>query len=305
MQFGGHETFAIREGWLYKGLKMLSTEPEMLNHVHVADYLGVGRNMAKSIRHWLIATGLAERSTPDGEIRKALLQPTEFGHSVWNNDPYFMEPGTWWLLHVNLVNSPDHAASWSWFFSSFNLDRFDRAVCVESLRRHLEMTRKRQPSTNTLDRDVGCLLATYSRVIPPTSVDPEESNISPFTELSLLTHFRTSGYYQLNLAVKPIPPGVFCYAIAMAFPDCQKGRGNSDITIHDAARRPGGPGRVFAFRSESLFETALRIEEEVGGTDLQIAGLAGSRVLRIRRQPAIKWVDAFYASIEQRKTHAA
>lgn len=48
MRFGGHETFPVREGWLHKGLKLVAEEPDKLSHEHVADWLGVGRNMAKS-----------------------------------------------------------------------------------------------------------------------------------------------------------------------------------------------------------------------------------------------------------------
>ena len=59
MRFGGHETFAIREGWLHKGLRLLRDHPERLVAEEAADWLGVGRNMAKAIRHWLVATGLA------------------------------------------------------------------------------------------------------------------------------------------------------------------------------------------------------------------------------------------------------
>ena len=55
MRFGGHETFPVREGWLHKGLKLVVEEPGKLTGEHVADWLGVGRNMAKSIRYWLQA----------------------------------------------------------------------------------------------------------------------------------------------------------------------------------------------------------------------------------------------------------
>jgi hypothetical protein len=51
MRFGGHETFAIREGWLHKGLMLLANHPARVDDNHVADWLGVGRNMGKSIKH--------------------------------------------------------------------------------------------------------------------------------------------------------------------------------------------------------------------------------------------------------------
>ena len=66
MGFGGHETFSIREGWLHRGLQLLKEDPERLLDEYAADWLGVGRNMAKSIRYWLAATGIADANSSPG-----------------------------------------------------------------------------------------------------------------------------------------------------------------------------------------------------------------------------------------------
>ena len=116
MRFGGHETFSVREGWLFKGLRMLIEDPDLLGDEFVADHLGVGRNMAKSIRHWLVATELAYRG--EGRVHnKTPLRVTELGRLVNDHDPYFLEIGTWWALHANLVRNRDDAATWVWFFN--------------------------------------------------------------------------------------------------------------------------------------------------------------------------------------------
>ena len=70
MRFSGHETFPVRDGWLHKGLKLLIDAPDVLHDKYAADHLGVGNNMAKSIRHWLLATGLAK---PDTDKRGCLV----------------------------------------------------------------------------------------------------------------------------------------------------------------------------------------------------------------------------------------
>ena len=215
MRFGGHETFWIREGWLYKGLKLLVEQPELLVDEHAADWLGVGRNMAKSIRHWLVATGLADRVTTG---KQASFAPTEFGQLIYDRDLYFSEIGTWWALHVNLVHNPAHANSFSWFFNHFNLNRFEKAACVENLHRALQLSQSRLPSPKTLDRDIACLLGSYARSIPGVKGDPEESRECPLTELALFSHFRTSGYYQVHQGMKDIPPHLFGYAMSRAFP---------------------------------------------------------------------------------------
>ena len=296
MKFSGHETFQVREGWLHKGMKLVSEEPELMGGEFVSDHLGVGRNMAKSIRHWLIATELAEVTAASASKKKPILQPTEFGSLVWENDPYFMELGTWWMLHANLVNNPGVATSWAWFFNSFSHDRFGRSVCLESLRRHIEMARKRPPSTSTLERDLGCLLLSYARTIPAQVVDPEDGADSPFRDLGLMNYFKSSGYYQLNQAAKELPPSIFGYAMAKAFDEFGRDRKSVDVSIGDATRKPGGPGRVFCLTGESLFETVSRIES-LEQSEIGIAGMAGERVIRVRCLKPCDWAKQLYLNV--------
>jgi len=299
VRFGGHETFAIREGWLHKGLRLLQENSEIFTQDDVADHLGVGRNMGKAIRHWLLATQLAEPAPESISGKRALLQMTELGRTVWKLDPYFLSEGTWWILHVNLVNNPAFAASWAWFFNSFGHDRFDRAVCVESLKRQIEMKTKKPPSASTLDRDLGCMLASYARTIPNTHDDPEDGADCPFRDLGLLSFFKTSGYYQIHHEVKPIPPEVLGYAISKCFEHTSGGARASDISITDAARKPGGPGRCFALTPETLFEVASRAESLSDNGAIQISGMAGDRVIRVKQQSPLDWVIAHYGSIEE------
>ena len=305
MRFCGHETFSIREGWLYKGLAMLRNDPERLGDEFVADYLGVGRNMAKSIRHWLFATGLAERSPAAGVKGRMILTPTDLGTLVGEKDPHFLEIGTWWALHVNLVNNKEHATSWAWFFNNFNLERFERTIAVENLRRHVQLLRQTMPSIKTLERDIACMLSSYARTIPQDNTDPEEQRDCPFRELGLLSYFKSSGYYQLHQGVKAIPPELFGYAMSVAFRDAREGNASTGITIHNATRQDGGPGRSFALTGESLFEVALRAEAEIGGKAIWIDGLAGSRVVRVSQKPPIQWLKEYYSSVEQEAQDAA
>ena len=54
-----------RAGWP-RGSGLLREDASAFDDPHVADQLGVGRNMAKSIEHWLLATGLAEKTRAPG-----------------------------------------------------------------------------------------------------------------------------------------------------------------------------------------------------------------------------------------------
>jgi hypothetical protein len=284
---------------------MVVKEPDRLVDEYAADWLGVGINMAKSIRHWLQATGLAVPAPEKRTGKTVLLQETELGRLVYERDPYFVENGTWWALHVNLVNAPEHAASWVWFFSHFNLNRFERSVCVEGICRYLEMSKGRMPRVKTLQRDIACLLNSYARVIPAEHDDPEEARDCPLTELGLLTYFRSSGYYQLHQGLKDIPPHLFGYALSKAFAEVSEGKGTIDITIRDAARQPGGPARAFVLTAESLFELALKVESNAQAGDFEIAGLATDRVIRVRKKKPLDWLREYYLDIERTDRDAA
>ena len=303
MKFSGHETFAIREGWLHKGLKLLIEDPELLYDEYVADWLGVGKNMSRSIRHWLVVTGLAERVTGNG--RQSPLVETELGQLIYERDLYFNESGTWWALHLNLVAPKTQVYTWQWFFNHFNLHRFDRSVCLESLRRHVLMSGVRSPRTSTLERDLACMLASYGRVIPVEHDDPEEARECPFVELGLMNHFRMSGYYQLHQGAKDVPPHLFGYALAQAFPDLTEGEGTVDIPLLQAARQPGGPGRAFVLTGESLFDLTSQVEATLGSREIQIAGLAGSRMIRVTKKKSLDWLRNYYADLERGDRRAA
>jgi hypothetical protein len=294
MRFGGHETFPMRDGWLHKGLRLVIEDPEAFGKSRPQDYLGVGKNMARAIKHWLVATELAEHA--EGKVtRWTPLQVTPLGRMIYARDSHFEDRATWWALHVNLVNNEAHAASWHWFFNYFNVQRFEKPVCVEGISRHLQMNHSRMPSGRTLDRDVSCLLATYALVIPRPNRDPEDLRECPFVDLGLMTHFRESGYYHINHARKEIPAHLLGYALAKSLrfdrdPTSEK----SDIRIIDAVQGIGGPGRSFLLGGEELLTLLQDGDAAQGELKLEIAGLAGERAVRMPKVAPLDWLDDYY-----------
>ncbi len=294
MRFGGHQTFAIRDGWLYKGLRLAVEDRARYQDPDLAEWLGVGRNMAKAIVHWMLATGLAERD-PAGGKRTRILRPTEFGELVWRRDRYFLLPGTWWAVHVRLVNNPAHAYSWNWFFNRYSPGRFEKPTCVEALRRHLTALGGRVPVQATLERDVSCLLRSYAVTVPARVADPEDSLDCPLSELGFLVHSRQTGFHRLNRGLKPVPHAIFAYAVASAresgFEAAGRPAKSLDYSLTQLAHEPNAPGRVFALTSEALFDLVSRYESE-GLVDL--SGSAGERVVRMDRLDALGCLDLYY-----------
>jgi len=294
MRFGGHETFQIREGWLNKGLRTLIENPELLAEDNFADRLGVGRNMGKSIKHWLTATGLADLVPAPNSPKKKRLQVNDLGKIIFEYDPYFMENGTWWALHVNLVNNPDFAYSWNWFFNIFNLIRFERAVCLEGLRQQLQFQRNNMPAIKTLQRDLNCLLGSYAKRIPNEEEDPEDASYCPFIGLNLMSYYPSSGFYVLNNGIKKIHRELIGYSLAICSDNFSKGHEFVDVSIRDAAQIAGGPGRCFVLSNETFFDIIQSIEDSGYNQDFNLSGSAGERLLRIRCKESFQWMKEFY-----------
>ena len=124
MKFRGHETFFIRKGWLYKGLKNIQKDKYVFmgTNGNSMDILGVGANMVKSLRYWMQAVGLTEE--PISGKRYQTL--TDFGELIYNNDKYLEEMGTLYLLHYMLAKNEEMATSWYYFFNEFNMSEFNR-----------------------------------------------------------------------------------------------------------------------------------------------------------------------------------
>jgi len=294
MKFGGHQTFFIRDGWLYKALTMLiedqDREMKLLTHEYSADYLGVGKNMAMAIRHWLIATGLAIRN------EEKYYEPTKLAKIIYENDKYFVNLGTWWVLHTNLVHSKENSFGWNWFFNDFNFERFDRSMCRDLLMRTLSLSKGRVPSENTVDRDLICMLSSYSRYIPSTEKDPEEAIESPFRELNLMNYYRDSAMYKINKGRKDVNIYIFMYVISLLLFDETKSI--VDITFYDLVNLKNGPSKIFQIDNESLFELLVRINESaVEQHALQIRGLAGERQLLFMNKSPLYWIDEYYKKV--------
>ena len=81
-RFKGHESFILREGWLNKGLFEIEKDAKVFSENYGADELGVGPNMAKSIRYWLKTMNLTEDKPKEG------TKLTELGRIILTGDPY-------------------------------------------------------------------------------------------------------------------------------------------------------------------------------------------------------------------------
>lgn len=296
MRFGGHQTFPLREGWLTKAVDLIETDPAAFLTKELSEHLGVGTNMAKSIEHWLVVTGLASRlGAKDAHRvnRKYVLTPV--GQTIYQRDPYFSLEDTWWLLHINTVNDQHNAATWDWFFNDFPEQRFDKTQLVGRLLRHENESSAKPASEKTIERDVSCFLSTYSRPVPREKKDPEEDLGSPFQDLGLISLLRASGSYEIHRRNRAITPEVLLYAILRSGVQGDNAQGTRfDFTFTNLIHHRSGPLQSLVLSTEGLFEALLNAENEAPEYGLAVRGLAGDRQITLKSIDLPTLVERMY-----------
>ena len=182
--FARHETFHPRFGWLKKGFDAVVGDSEALLHADAHIRLGVGKNMAASIRYWCSACKVIE-PLPTTETRGH--RPTPFGQLLLNEtgwDTYLEDAASLWLLHWKLLQTPCQAAAWRFVFDEFRKADFTR----EDLLRELTAYRDKlglRVQNSSLEKDVTCLLRMYVEQ-PQRKALTEETLDCPFVELGLI-----------------------------------------------------------------------------------------------------------------------
>jgi hypothetical protein len=177
----GHESFVLREGWLTQGIKAVSENCKLYSTNSGADALGVGTNMAKSIRYWMKTAGVTSESSAKG------VRLTDLGTVILNKDLYIEDIFTLWIVHANIVCNFDNATSWNIFFNRINLTTpFVRDELAELLKALIiECTGDENPSERSIKDDCSALLSMYARGGSPED-DPEDKRPSPFEDLGLV-----------------------------------------------------------------------------------------------------------------------
>jgi len=228
MQFAGHDTFHIRDGWLHKGLNVVSKNPEIFSDKYATDTFGVGRNMVDAIRYWLNASGLIEngkvKSTAENAGSKVVF--SSLGKLLYRRDRFIEEDLSLWALHFQLATNQDKATAWFWFFNKLPVTRFDSQICLNYLVRWIEQTEvKKKPNLTSLQKDINCLLRTYTKAHGKRRADysPEDSFECPLASLQLVDFLEHSDSYKLNFGKRMVPVAAFAYAV-LSFMNEKAGR---------------------------------------------------------------------------------
>ena len=274
----GHQSFPFRHAWLKKGYDRLRGDPAFFSRQDALVDLGVGKNMVDSIRHWLVALGLATPDSGAGKSRRS-FRVTPLAHAILRDDgwdPYLEDDGTLWLLHRQLVTVPERATTWWWAFHRPQTVTFRREQLVNEIVTVAEETTWRA-TRGTVKRDVDCFIRSY---LPARGgrATLEDSFSCPLTALGLVQPTLDREEFILSHGWQPsLPDGVFEWGLARYLEEQQAARDQRVTTVPLAQLLfgEGSPGRVFRLGEEALVDRLGRLAAATDGDWLydETAGL--------------------------------
>ena len=283
MRFRAHETFAIRKGWLHKGMKNIVNNPTVFidKDVNPMEKLGLGTNMVKALRYWLQVTGLTY------ENQKTRMQfLTRFGKLVWENDKYIEEDGTLYLIHYFLSSNKEMGTSWYYFFNEFAMHEFTKEDYLDSIATHLKF-KQVEPALKSLENDYTCILNTY---IPKKLTDPEDNMECPLSELGLIEQKDKKVYKKATLKEGIIPPQVMLAMIVDQHPE------ETEIKIADILKEKNSVGKLFNLDFIALYSYLDKMQ--IAGL-IQVVRTAGLDVIKIKDKKRFEdYVVDYYESIK-------
>lgn len=294
--FARHETFTPRYAWLKRGFDLIAAadhdgEPDRyaFNADRVHHELGVGKNMARSIRFWLQAARLLEERKPAGE-RSHVGEPTVFGTALLDDrhglDPYLEDVGTWWLLHWMLVSPQTYLPVWWAAFHTFTAVRFK----PDDLVAHAAACWPDQRESS-ITKDVKALVRAYRGKTGSRRRDKIDDILdSPLAQLGLVAATQQTRSLRFARGPKPgLPPAVAAFA-CLDFLQRTEAAGRQQL-IATLATEQGGPGRAFKLPERALVGLLERAAAESDGL-IQVSTTAGSEMLTIPGQASFGTVAA-------------
>lgn len=292
MKYRGHESFSIRKDWLAKGIRKIDSFKK--TELEAMDDLGLGKNMIKSLRYWLKATGIT-----NDDAKKKVFELSELGKIIKDHDPYVQESDTLWLLHYMLSKNLDYATSWYYFFNEFNQNEFTVDDFITSIKKFDEMNNPKPAIENSLIKDFEILRKTYLSNSDATSTstleenDPESNTDCPFSELGLITQI-SKGVYKKGIPLKQNLSSLILLCVILDQAEIQNGK--NEIKLSSLQNDKNNIGKIFNLDSILMLNLLSELENK---NLLTIVRTAGLDVVRLKtKMTFLECVKEYYRELE-------
>lgn len=249
MKFGGHQSFHLRDQWLYKGIYWTNQSSQILlnnakNTEKAMQELGIGKNMVDSLRYWLKATNLIKADSKGFVL-------TNTAHKILERDPYFELDGTLFLIHYLLATNKEEATTWYWFFNHFSAKEFEKESLENAFSAYIKIKTNRKIKDTTLDKDLNCLLRMYQSIKWSGRKNPETEIPSPFTKYGWIEK-KGEKFIRNKLSVNDFNIHIFAHILYIFWKNHLSQP--ESIKLEDLSTKENSPGRIFLFSLEEMNE---------------------------------------------------
>ena len=247
MKFGGHQSFHLRDQWLYKGIYWTHKSPQTLlnseqNTEKAMQKLGIGKNMVSALKYWLKATNLIKTSATGFVL-------TDTASTILDKDPYFELDGTLFLIHYLLATNKEEATTWHWFFNHFSAHEFEKESLENAFSAYIQIKTNKKIKNTTLDKDLNCLLRMYQSIKWTGRKTPETETPSPFTKYNWIEK-KGEKFIRNKLNINDFNIHIFAHILYIFW----KNHLNQpeSVNLEDLSLKENSPGRIFQFSLEEM-----------------------------------------------------
>ena len=246
LKLGRHQKFYLREAWLPK-LIDFCREPNLPAFAEdgIHHEFGVGKNMFTSMFFWAEASGIFRRcKIPNSQ--KAGLELTDLGMMIAEEDPFFEDRGSSWIVHINLTQ-PTGPPGWYWFFNELRFSDGGDEYLGHSFSNWLSESKPENTwKQSFIDNEIRCVTDCYT-------LAANESNLTTLENTPLLGSLNLLSRSPRQLvrssrSLEDLPLNIFLYGCAL-FREIYD---NPDPSLDDLLWLPNGPGRTFGLDSDGL-----------------------------------------------------
>ena len=268
--FGG---FSLRLSWLPRLVGRYASQEGMVpsNLETIACDLGVGKNMAKSMRAWARAAGCVQAN---GAI-------TDTAKHLFRRDRYLERGESVAILHWLIASNTHQFSAGTWAFNFLRGGDFTLGDAVSQFHNYLS-DENAHYSEGTLRGDVEPILRMHAANNERLSVDSDDRFFLP---LRLLSAKRKNArtIYQRMWTDNPVHVSDKLLAFAVLQTLAHRETASSPLSdLFASSSSRAAPGIIFGFSRDGFFSAAERLEKQNGGP-ISLATMPGNDALLTAR----------------------
>ncbi|WP_282142795.1 DUF4007 family protein [Cellulophaga baltica] len=219
-RFSGHDTFHCKEQWILKGVQLVVSQgsADIFKETKAIPLLGVGKNMVRSINHWLRAFGILDKENNIKDFANLLFVEDKL-------DPYLENDGSLWLLQYFLCKT-NHSSIFQLIFSSYFSDKatldFSEYQILNFVNRRLVENGQKEVAEKTFNSDFKVFIRTYVSPLKNEKTVEDDFN-APLLSLNLISdtgrkNLANQTVYRLNRRMQEsISVEIFAYCLLNEF----------------------------------------------------------------------------------------